>query len=116
MFKDQSYDDKLCKRLQLLWWPSTSFSAISVAMATAVSEKVEEFLTVPPEDVAVKLLLVPAITQLMTAVQRNRGQHFGIGLTEAVEHCKSQTYQARHGNDEHARFASNLPTRLELTE
>ena len=37
----------------------TSFSAISVAMATAVSENVDEFLAVPPEELAVRFELVP---------------------------------------------------------
>jgi len=37
----------------------TSFSAIAVAMATAVSENVDEFLAVPPEELAVRFELVP---------------------------------------------------------
>ncbi len=37
----------------------TSFSAISVAMATAVAENVDELLAVPPEELAVRFDLVP---------------------------------------------------------
>ena len=37
-----------------------SFSAISVAIATAFAEKASEVLATPPEEVAVRLLLVPA--------------------------------------------------------
>ncbi len=37
----------------------TSFSAIAVAMATAVSENVDEFLAVSPEELAVRFELVP---------------------------------------------------------
>ena len=62
----------------------TSFSAISVAMATAVSENVDEFLAVPPEELAVRFELVPCSSKHTMSEVVTGSLCLGLSGIEAV--------------------------------